>query len=61
MPVSGDSRETIINWLIVAKDAMHLSYQKIADALNAQGVPTFSGKGAWGKGNVERFYKGKAD
>jgi hypothetical protein len=61
IPVSGDSRETIITWLIVAKDAMRLSYQKIADTLNTQGVPTFSGKGLWQKGNVERFYKGKTD
>ena len=29
MPVSGDSRDTIIHWLIVAKDAMRLSYRKL--------------------------------
>jgi hypothetical protein len=60
IPVSRD-RTAIIDWIIVAKDAMRLSYQKIADTLNAQGIPTFSGKGTWQKGNVERFYKGKAD
>jgi hypothetical protein len=60
IPVSGD-RTAVIDWIIVAKDAMRLSYQKIADALNTQGIPTFSGKGTWQKGNVERFYKGKTD
>ena len=40
---------------------MHLSYQKIAEVLNTQGIQTFSGKGLWGKGAVERFYKGRTD
>ena len=59
IPTSGD-RDELINWMITAKDTMHLSCQKIADILNAHGIPTFSGKGTWQKGNVERFYKGKA-
>jgi hypothetical protein len=29
-----------------------LSLQKIADRLNNEGVPTFSGKGHWQKGTV---------
>jgi hypothetical protein len=60
IPTSGDRTE-LINWMITAKDARRLSYQKITDALNAQGIPTFSGRGTWQKGNVERAYKGKTD
>jgi hypothetical protein len=58
MPVSRD-RTAIIDWIKGAKDARGLSYQKIADALNEQGIPTFSGQGTWQKGNVERFHKGR--
>jgi hypothetical protein len=39
------------------KDVERKSYQQIAGALNAAGIPTISGRGKWGKGNVERLYK----
>lgn len=34
--------------------ASGLSFQQIADRLNAEGVPTISGKGAWNKGTVSK-------
>jgi hypothetical protein len=52
-------RAEIIARIRQAKDGDGRSYQQIANTLNAEGVPTFSGKGQWQKGNVERFYKGK--
>jgi hypothetical protein len=58
IPVSGD-RTAIIDWIIVAKDAMRLSYQKIADLLNSSEVPTVSGRGKWDKKSVQRLYMGK--
>jgi hypothetical protein len=41
-----------------AKDVEGKSYQQIANEFNAEGIPTFSGKGIWQKGTVEHFYKG---
>jgi hypothetical protein len=55
------NREEIIDRIRHAKDVEGKSYQYIADELNAARIPTFSGKGQWQKGNVERFYKGKQD
>jgi hypothetical protein len=54
-------REAIIARIQHAKDVEGKPFQKIADELNAQSIPTFSGKGLWGKGNVERFYKRKTE
>ena len=48
-------RAGIIARIRRAKDRDGHSYQQIADTLNAEGIPTFSGKGIWQKGNVERF------
>jgi len=36
-----------------------LSYAKIAAQLQAEGVPTTSGRGVWAKGNVERILSGR--
>jgi hypothetical protein len=44
-----------------AKDIEKQSYQRIANELNQAGIATFSGKGIWQKGSVERYYKGKTD
>jgi len=52
------TRDDIIARIRHAKDAEGQSYQQIADALNQAGVPTLSGRGKWGKGSVERIYKG---
>ncbi len=66
-PLSGRSkttthdREAIIARIRYAKDTEGKSYQQNADGLNAEGIATFSGRGTWEKGNVGRFYKGKAD
>ena len=38
-----------------AKGVEGQSYQQIADALNAAGVPTFSGRGKWQKGTVGKL------
>ena len=54
-------RAGIIARIQHAKDVEGKSFQKIADELNATHIPTFSGKGTWQKGNVERFYKRKTD
>jgi hypothetical protein len=54
-------RAGIIARIQQAKDVEGKSYQHIADELNAASIPTFSGKGKWQRGNVERFYKGKQD
>jgi Recombinase len=51
-------REDIITRIRQAKDAEGKSFQQIANELNAEGIATFSGKGVWQKGSVERFYKG---
>jgi Recombinase len=51
-------REDIITHIRQAKDAGGKSFQQIANELNAEGIATFSGKGVWQKGSVERFYKG---
>jgi excisionase family DNA binding protein len=52
------TREQITVRIRHARDVEKKSYQQIAGELNAAGIPTFSGKGTWQKGNVERFYKG---
>jgi Recombinase len=57
---SEPSREEIIARMCRARDAEGKSFQTIANELNAEGIPTFSGKGVWGKGTVERFYKGRS-
>ena len=36
-----------------------LSYAKIAMQLQAEGIPTVSGRGVWAKGNVERILSGR--
>jgi hypothetical protein len=54
-------RAGIIARIQHAIDEEHKTYQQIADELNAEGIPTFSGRGTWQKGNVGRFYRGKTD
>lgn len=39
--------------------AQELSLSQIAARLNEAGVPTFSGKGTWAKGSVERVLSGR--
>jgi Helix-turn-helix domain/Recombinase len=51
-------REDTIARIRQAKDVEGKSYQQIANEFNAEGIPTFSGKGTWEKGSVHRFYKG---
>jgi hypothetical protein len=51
-------RAAIIARIRQAIDTEQKTYQQVADELNAAGVPTFSGRGQWGKGNIMRFYKG---
>jgi hypothetical protein len=61
-PVSSPSmvdRNAVIARIHQARDIERKPYQRIADELDAAGIPTFSGKGQWSKGNVERFYKGR--
>jgi hypothetical protein len=52
------TREDIIARIRHARDVEGKSYPQIAEELNEAGIPTFSGRGRWQKGNVERFYKG---
>jgi hypothetical protein len=54
-------REDIIARIRQAKDVEKQSYQQIANALNQAGIATFSGRGLWQKGSIERYYKGKTD
>jgi hypothetical protein len=64
VPVSSPSmvdRNAVIARIHQARDVEEKSFQQIADVLNAQGIPTFSGKGRWGRGNVQRFYTGRTD
>ena len=51
-------RQNIIGRIYHAKDVEGKSYQQIANELNNAGTPTFSGRGTWQKGSVERVYKG---
>jgi hypothetical protein len=55
------NREAIIARIRQAKDKEGKSYQKIANELNVEGIPTMSGRGTWQKGNVERLYKAKKE
>jgi hypothetical protein len=54
-------REDIIARIRQAKDIEKKSYRQIANALNQAGIATFSGRGLWQKGSIERYYKGKTD
>jgi hypothetical protein len=49
-------RASIIAYIRQARDVEHQQFQDIAEALNATGIPTFSGRGKWHKANVRRFY-----
>jgi hypothetical protein len=49
-------RAGIIAYIRQARDVEHQQFQDIAEALNATGIPTFSGRGKWHKANVRRFY-----
>jgi Recombinase len=44
---------------IQALKSQRLSLQAIADRLNAEGVPTLSGKGRWQKGTIANLLAGK--
>jgi len=48
----GDGQRTAVLKRLRAMQAEGLSLQKIADRLNADGVPTLSGKGRWQKGTI---------
>jgi hypothetical protein len=50
-------RAGIIAHIRQARDVEHKQFQEIAEELNAAGIPTFSGRGQWGKGSVGRFYR----
>jgi hypothetical protein len=50
-PDDNDQRTAVLRRL-QAMQAEGLSLQKIADRLNADGVPTLSGKGHWQKGTI---------
>jgi hypothetical protein len=52
------TRDDIITRIRHARDVEGKSYPQIAEELNEAGIPTFSRRGRWQKGNVERFYKG---
>ena len=52
-------REGIIARIRHAKDIEGKSFQKIADELNANSIPTMSGRSIWKSGSVERYYKGR--
>jgi hypothetical protein len=54
-------RATIIARIHHAKDAEGKSYQKIADELNEEGIPTFSGRGEWQKGTVANLLRSERD
>jgi hypothetical protein len=56
-----EHRAAIIARIRQAVDDEKQSYQQVANALNADNIPTFSGRGKWEKGNVGRFYKAKTD
>jgi hypothetical protein len=51
---SDDQRPAVLTRLR-AMQAEGLSLQKIADRLNADGVPTLSGKGRWQKGTISNL------
>jgi hypothetical protein len=51
---SGTARESVLE-MIGAMRKEQLSYEKIARALEAQGIPTFSGKGAWHSQTVSKL------
>ena len=38
--------------------AQGLSLQQIADAMNAAGVPTLTGRGRWQKGTIGKLLRG---
>jgi hypothetical protein len=50
-------RAGIIAHIRHARDVEHKQFQDIAEELNTAGIPTFSGRGKWGKGNIARFYR----
>jgi hypothetical protein len=50
-------RAAIITRIRQAIDDKKKTYQQVANELNADNIPTFSGRGKWEKGNVGRFYK----
>jgi Recombinase len=54
-------REAIIARIRRAKDVEGKSLAQIAHELNTEGIPTFSGRGTWEKGNVGRFYRESKD
>jgi hypothetical protein len=54
-------RAAIIARIRHAVDDEKKSYQQVANDLNAENIPTFSGRGTWEKGNVGRFYKSQHD
>jgi hypothetical protein len=54
-------RTAIIARIRRAIDVEEKSYQQVANELNTENIPTFSGRGRWEKGNVGRFYKSKND
>ena len=50
----GTARESVLE-MIGAMRKEQLSYEKIARTLEAQGIPTFSGKGAWHSQTVSKL------
>ncbi len=51
---SGVDRKSVLD-MIGAMRKEQLSYEKIARTLEAQGIPTFSGKGAWHSQTVSKL------
>lgn len=52
--ISGMDRESVIEMIgVLRKEQM--SFEKIARTLEAQGIPTFSGKGAWHSQTVSKL------
>lgn len=53
----GTTQKTDIDKLIIQYKDEGMSYQQIADKLNAEGVPTASEKGIWHKGTISHIMK----
>jgi hypothetical protein len=49
--ISPPSRPELVRWLRTLRES-GMSLQTIANQLNAQGIPTFSGKGLWQKATI---------
>jgi hypothetical protein len=61
MPASASpSKAELVTWLRTLRGS-GMSLQKIADELNARGIPTLSGKGRWQKGTIGNLLTAEAE